>query len=118
MEQYSKTDIALKNLIENMRKNDMVFPTTEELVKEVSELLDCLGVPDSSVQIEAEDENSITIPQERYDELLRSESEIDILCTLVRDHRLGSVTLLAALDSIASMRERRLDSGEVEADDK
>lgn len=118
MNQYSQADIALKNLIENIRKSNTMLPSTEELVKEIGNFFDRYGVPANDVQVEVEDENTISIPQDRYDELLRSESEIDILCTLARDECIESRTLLAALDSIAHMREQRLDSCEVDADDE
>ena len=43
--------------------------------------------------------------RDRYDELLRSESEIDILCTLVESPHVESKTALAARESVADMRE-------------
>lgn len=55
------------------------------------------------------DEATVCIPLSRYDELLRSESEIDILCTLYADEGVAIETAIEAWGSIAEIRSRRLD---------
>ena len=109
MNNYSQADMAFKKLIDSMKQGANMHPTIEEMAKAFDSIHDQNGTVD---------EDLVCIPLSRYEELLRSESEIDILCTLARDECIESKTLLAALDSIARMREQRLDSCEVEADDE
>lgn len=112
------TEAAVRRLVCALLVSKVTNNTGKEIEFAIKDLLNNLGISENSVQVEVEDGNSATIPQDRYDELLRSESEIDILCTIARDECIESRTLLAALDSIARMREQRLDSCEVEADDE
>lgn len=109
MNNYSQADMAFKKLIDSMKQDGNTHPTIEEMARAFDSIYDQNGT---------DDEDLVCIPLSRYEELLRSESEIDILCTLARDECIESKTLLAALDSIARMREQRLDSCEVEADDE
>lgn len=60
-------------------------------------------------EIGVADEATVCIPLSRYDELLRSESEIDILCTLYADEGVSIETAIEAWGSIAEIRSRRLD---------
>ena len=69
-------------------------------------------------QYGADDEDLVCIPLSRYDELLRSESEIDILCTLVESPHVESKTALAALESVADMRDKRLNDCEDDTDEE
>ena len=103
MNNYSQADMALKKLIDSMKQNGSVFPSTEALLKEINAIIDQNG---------ADDEDLVCIPLSRYDELLRSESEIDILCTLVESPHVESKTALAALESVADMRDKRLNDCE------
>lgn len=109
MNNYSQADTAFKKLIDSMKQDANTHPTIEEMAKAFDSIHDQNGT---------DDEDLVCIPLSRYEELLRSESEIDILCTLARDECIENRTLLAALYSIAHMREQRLDSCEVEADDE
>ena len=109
MNNYSQADMAFKKLIDSMKQDANTHPTIEEMAKAFDSIHDQNGT---------DDEDLVCIPLSRYEELLRSESEIDILCTLARDECIENRTLLAALYSIAHMREQRLDSCEVEADDE
>ena len=96
MKNYSPADIAIKNMLDGMSHNGSTFPGTEALMKEIGAIIDQYG---------ADDEDLVCIPLSRYDELLRSESEIDILCTLVESPHVESKTALAALESVADMRD-------------
>ena len=57
-----------------MKQDGNTHPTIEEMAKAFDSIHDQNGT---------DDEDLVCIPLSRYDELLRSESEIDILCTLV-----------------------------------
>lgn len=103
MNNYSQADMAFKKLIDSMKQNGSVFPSTEALLKEINAIIDQNG---------ADDEDLVCIPLSRYEELLRSESEIDILCTLVESPNVESKTALAALESVADMRDKRLNDCE------
>ena len=103
MNNYSQADMAFKKLIDSMKQNGSVFPSTEALLKEINAIIDQNG---------ADDEDLVCIPLSRYEELLRSESEIDILCTLVESPYVASKTALAALESVADMRDKRLNDCE------
>ena len=103
MNNYSQADMAFKKLIDSMKQNGSVFPSTEALLKEINAIIDQNG---------ADDEDLVCIPLSRYEELLRSESEIDILCTLVESPNVESKTALAALESVADMRDKRLNECE------
>lgn len=113
----SQADRKIKKLLDDMARNDSTFTSTEDLMKTIGGIIDKYGESEDW-DISVADEATVCIPLSRYDELLRSESEIDILCTLARDECIENRTLLAALYSIAHMREQRLDSCEVEADDE
>ena len=89
--------------------NGSTFPGTEALMKEIGAIIDQYG---------ADDEDLVCIPLSRYDELLRSESEIDILCTLVESPHVESKTALAALESVADMRDKRLNDCEDDTDEE
>ena len=67
-------------------------------------------------QNDTDDEDLVCIPLSRYEELLRSESEIDILCTLVKSPYVADKTALAALESVADMRDKRLNECEDDTD--
>ena len=103
MNNYSQADMAFKKLIDSMKQNGSVLPGTEALLKEINAIIDQNG---------ADDEDLVCIPLSRYEELLRSESEIDILCTLVESPYVESKTALAALESVADMRDKRLNDCE------
>ena len=106
MNNYSQADMAFKKLIDSMKQNGSVFTSADAMVEEFNNILTQNG---------ADDEDLVCIPLSRYEELLRSESEIDILCTLVESPNVESKTALAALESIADMRDKRLN--ECEDDD-
>ena len=91
MNNYSQADMAFKKLIDSMKQNGSVFTSTEALLKEINAIIDQNGADE---------------------ELLRSESEIDILCTLVESPYVASKTALAALESVADMRDKRLNDCE------
>lgn len=103
MNNYSQADMAFKKLIDSMKQNGSVFTSTEALLKEINAIIDQNG---------ADEEDLVCIPLSRYEELLRSESEIDILCTLVESPYVASKTALAALESVADMRDKRLNDCE------
>lgn len=109
MNNYSQADMAFKKLIDSMKQNGSVFPSTEALLKEINAIIDQNG---------ADDEDLVCIPLSRYEELLRSESEIDILCTLVESPYVESKTALAALESVADMRDKRLNDCEDDTDEE
>ena len=69
MNNYSQADMAFKKLIDSMKQNGSVFTNTEALLKEINAIIDQNGT---------DDEDFVCIPLSRYEELLRSESEIDI----------------------------------------
>lgn len=100
MKNYSPADMAIKNMLDGMSHNGSTFPGTEALMKEIGAIIDQYG---------ADDEDLVCIPLSRYDELLRSESEIDILCTLYADEGVAIETAIEAWGSIAEIRSRRLD---------
>lgn len=109
MKNYSPADMAIKNMLDGMSHNGSTFPSTEALMKEIGAIIDQYG---------ADDEDLVCIPLSRYDELLRSESEIDILCTLVESPHVESKTALAALESVADMRDKRLNDCEDDTDEE
>lgn len=109
MKNYSPADMAIKNMLDGMSHNGSTFPCTEALMKEIGAIIDQYG---------ADDEDLVCIPLSRYDELLRSESEIDILCTLVESPHVESKTALAALESVADMRDKRLNDCEDDTDEE
>ena len=109
MKNYSPADMAIKNMLDGMSHNGSTFPGTEALMNEIGAIIDQYG---------ADDEDLVCIPLSRYDELLRSESEIDILCTLVESPHVESKTALAALESVADMRDKRLNDCEDDTDEE
>lgn len=102
MNNYSQADMAFKKLIDSMKQNGSVFTSADAMVEEFNNIL---------AQHGADDEDLVCIPLSRYEELLRSESEIDILCTLFTDESVAIETAIEAWASIAELRNRRLDSG-------
>ena len=106
---YSPADKAFKNLLDGMSRNGSTFPSTEDMMKAFNEIYDQHGEAD---------EDFICIPLNRYEELLRSESEIDILCTLVESPYVAGKTALAALESVADMRDKRLNECEDDTDEE
>lgn len=106
MNNYSQADMAFKKLIDSMKQDGNTHPTIEEMAKAFDSIHDQNGT---------DYEDLVCIPLSRYEELLRSESEIDILCTLVESSYVADKTALAALESVADMRDKRLN--ECEDDD-
>ena len=100
MNNYSQADMAFKKLIDSMKQDGNTHPTIEEMAKAFDSIHDQNGT---------DDEDLVCIPLSRYDELLRSESEIDILCTLYADEGVSIETAIEAWGSIAEIRSRRLD---------
>lgn len=100
MNNYSQADMAFKKLIDSMKQDGNTHPTIEEMAKAFDSIYDQNGT---------DDEDLVCIPLSRYDELLRSESEIDILCTLYADEGVSIETAIEAWGSIAEIRSRRLD---------
>lgn len=105
----SQADMAFKKLIDSMKKNGSVFASTDAMAEEFNNIL---------AQNGADDEDLVCIPLSRYEELLRSESEIDILCTLVESPYVADKTALAALESVADMRDKRLNECEDDTDEE
>lgn len=105
----SQADMAFKKLIDSMKKNGSVFTSTDAMAEEFNNIL---------AQNNADDEDLVCIPLSRYEELLRSESEIDILCTLVESPYVADKTALAALESVADMRDKRLNECEDDTDEE
>lgn len=103
MNNYSQADMAFKKLIDSMKQDTNTHPTIEEMAKAFDSIHD---------QNDTDDEDLVCITLSRYEELLRSESEIDILCTLVESPHVESKTALAALESVADMRDKRLNDCE------
>ena len=100
MKNYSPADMAIKNMLDGMSHNGSTFPGTEALMKEIGAIIDQYG---------ADDEDLVCIPLSRYDELLR---------TLVESPRVESKTALAALESVADMRDKRLNDCEDDTDEE
>lgn len=100
MNNYSQADMAFKKLIDSMKQNGSIFTSADAMVEEFNNILTQHG---------ADDEDLVCIPLSRYDELLRSESEIDVLCTLYADEGVAIETAIEAWGSIAEIRSRRLD---------
>lgn len=109
MKNYSQADMAFQKLIDSMKQDANTHPTIEELAKAFDSVHDRNG---------EDDENFICIPMDRYEELLRSESEIDILCTIVESPYVTEKTALAALESVADMRDKRLNEYEDNTDEE
>lgn len=109
MNNYSQADMAFKKLIDSMKQNGSVFTNTDAMAEEFNNIL---------AQHGADDEDLVCIQLSRYEELLRSESEIDILCTLVESPYVASKTALAALESVADMRDKRLNDCEDDTDEE
>lgn len=105
----SQSDTAFKKLIDSMKQDTNTHPTIEEMAKAFDSIHD---------QNDTDDEDLVCIPLSRYEELLRSESEIDILCTLVESPHVESKTALAALESVADMRDKRLNDCEDDTDEE
>lgn len=105
----SQADMAFKKLIDAMKQNDSVFTNADAMAEEFNNIL---------AQNGADDEDLVCIPLSRYEELLRSESEIDILCTLVESPYVADKTALAALESVADMRDKRLNECEDDTDEE
>lgn len=103
MNNYSQADMAFKKLIDSMKQDGNTHPTIEEMARAFDSIYDQNGT---------DDEDLVCIPLSRYEELLRSESEIDILCTLVKSPYVAAKTALAALESVADMRDKRLNDCE------
>ncbi len=108
---YSQADREIKKLLDDMARNDSTFTSTEDLMKTIGGIIDKYGESEDW-EIGVADEATVCIPLSRYDELLRSESEIDILCTLVESPYVAGKTALAALESVADMRDKRLNDCE------
>lgn len=109
MKNYSQADMAFKKLIDAMKQNGSVFTNADAMAEEFNNIL---------AQNGADDEDLVCIPLSRYEELLRSESEIDILCTLVESPYVAGKTALAALESVADMRDKRLNECEDDTDEE
>lgn len=109
MNNYSQADMAFKKLIDSMKQDGNTHPTTAELAKAFNSIY---------YQNGTDDEDLVCIPLSRYEELLRSESEIDILCTLVESPYVEDKTVLAALESVADMRDKRLNDCEDDTDEE
>lgn len=107
---YSQADREIKKLLDDVARNDSTFASTEDLMKTIGGIIDKYGESEDW-EIGVADEATVCIPLSRYDELLRSESEIDILCTLFTDESVAIETAIEAWASIAELRNRRLDSG-------
>lgn len=105
----SQSDTAFKKLIDSMKQDTNTHPTIEEMAKAFDSIHD---------QNDTDDEDLVCIPLSRYEELLRSESEIDILCTLVKSPYVAAKTALAALESVADMRDKRLNDCEDDTDEE
>ena len=99
MNNYSQADMAFKKLIDSMKQNGNTHPTIEEMAKAFDSIHD---------QNDTDDEDLVCIPLSRYEELLRSESEIDIFCTLVESPYVADKPALAALERVADIRDKRL----------
>lgn len=108
MNNYSQAEREIKNLLDDMARNDSTFASTEDLMKTIGGIIDKHGKSEDW-EISVADEATVCIPLSRYDELLRSESEIDILCTLYADEGVSIETAIEAWGSIAEIRSRRLD---------
>lgn len=80
----SQADRKIKKLLDDMARNGSTFTSTEDLMKTIGGIIDKYGESEDW-EIGVADEATVCIPLSRYDELLRSESEIDILCTLYAD---------------------------------
>ena len=117
---YSQADREIKKLLDDMARNDSTFASTEDLMKTIGGIIDKYGESeDWEIGVTGvTDETMVGIPLSRYDELLRSESEIDILCTLVESPYVADKTALAALESIADMRDKRLNECEDDTDEE
>ena len=100
----SQADRKIKKLLDDMARNG----STEDLMKTIGGIIDKYGESEDW-EIGVADEATVCIPLSRYDELLRSESEIDILCTLYADEGVSIETAIEAWGSIAEIRSRRLD---------
>lgn len=111
MNNYSQAEREIKKLLDDMARNDSTFASTEDLMKTIGGIIDKYGESEDW-EIGVADEATVCIPLSRYDELLRSESEIDILCTLVESPYVAGKTALAALESVADMRDKRLNDCE------
>lgn len=107
----SQADRKIKKLLDDMARNGSTFTSTEDLMKTIGGIIDKYGESEDW-EIGVADEATVCIPLSRYDELLRSESEIDILCTLVESPYVAGKTALAALESVADMRDKRLNDCE------
>lgn len=70
MNNYSQADMAFKKLIDSMKQDGNTHPTIEEMARAFDSIYDQNGT---------DDEDLVCIPLSRYEELLRSESEIDVL---------------------------------------
>ena len=104
----SQADRKIKKLLDDMARNGSTFTSTEDLMKTIGGIIDKYGESEDW-EIGVADEATVCIPLSRYDELLRSESEIDILCTLYADEGVAIETAIEAWGSIAEIRSRRLD---------
>lgn len=109
MNNYSQADMAFKKMIDSIKLDSNTHPTIEEMAKAFDSIHDQNGTDDGDL---------VCIPLSRYEELLRSESEIDILCTLVESPYVASKTALAALESVADMRDKRLNDCEDDTDEE
>ena len=106
MNNYSQAEREIKKLLDDMARNDSTFASTEDLMKTIGGIIDKHGKSEDW-EISVADEATVCIPLSRYDELLRSESEI--LCTLYADEGVSIETAIEAWGSIAEIRSRRLD---------
>lgn len=111
MNNYSQAEREIKKLLDDIARNDSTFASTEDLMKTIGGIIDKHGKSEDW-EISVADEATVCIPLSRYDELLRSESEIDILCTLVESPYVAGKAALAALESVADMRDKRLNDCE------
>ena len=117
----SQADRKIKKLLDDMehpeKEEYATFTSTEDLMKTIGGIIDKYGESEDW-EIGVADEATVCIPLSRYDELLRSESEIDIRCTLVESPYVAGKTALAALESVADMRDKRLNDCEDDTDEE
>lgn len=113
---YSQADREIKKLLDDMARNGSTFTSTEDLMKTIGGIIDKYGESEDW-EIGVADEATVCIPLSRYDELLRSESEIDILFTIYADDDIDIDTFFTVLSRLFVMRNKRLNEFEVDPTD-
>lgn len=113
---YSQADREIKKLLDDMARNDSTFTSTEDLMKTIGGIIDKYGESEDW-EIGVADETTVCIPLSRYDELLRSESEIDILFTIYADDDIDIGTFMTVLSRLFVMRNKRLNEFEDDSTD-